>query len=512
MQIFQTKQIREIDAATIALEKTTSAALIERAADGLYRYLSAHIGKDKRVLVMAGPGNNGGDALAVAKRMLQNGYQQVDCTSLAAGKEPSFDYTQKHYDYLIDGLFGSGLNRPLEGYFAEVVTWINQQKPSTEIISIDLPSGLFGEDNRQNHPQAIVRADLVLGIQFPRLAFLLPENAAYIGKWVLIPMSFPDEVLQQIHTPFSYIEADELKSIIHHRNTFSHKGNFGHGLLIAGSYEMCGAAILSSRAALRSGIGLLNVLVPSSAYSTIQAAVPEAMVQRDTVSDKHFASIENIDFQKLNAFAIGPGLGVGDSQKKAFKSLLQRFQEEETPAQTTKTPSIKENNLSTKGQKNKSIRLVVDADALNMLAEMPECLDLLPAESILTPHPKEFDRIAGASTCGYERWEKACAFAQKHQVYIILKGAYTAIISPDGMCSFNSTGNPGMASGGSGDVLTGILLSLLAQDYTPYQACRLGVYLHGLSGDIALEKESVESLTAGDIILYLGKAFLSLNA
>ncbi len=501
LSIYTTAQIRQLDADTIQLEGISSSELMERATLGLFERIKTLIVPNKSILVLAGPGNNGGDALVLSRLMLEAGFR-LRCLLLNGNKTLSNDCAlnaeklgtmfplsfvlnatpedlekEAPADYLIDGLFGSGLNKALEGDFARVVHWLNMQKAVR--ISIDLPSGLYGEDNRTNKPENIVRADLVLGIQFPRLAFLLPENEDYTGKWELTPLSFHPEALARQATSYSLVEQNDIRVVLRNRKKFSHKGHYGHGLLIAGSNGMSGAAILAGRAALRAGLGLLSIRVPSALYSCIQSAVPEAMVSMDPLSEHFISSVENLDSVRFSAVAIGPGLGTGQNQTQVMKALLK----------ATKNP------------------LVIDADGLNILAAEPSLLNLLPSDSILSPHPGEFDRLAGASACGYERLEKASAFAQKYRVYLILKGHYTCSIFPDGSCHFNNTGNPGMATAGSGDVLCGILLSLLTQAYSPAQSCLLGVYLHGLSGDLALKEQSEESLIAGDLIQYLGKAF-----
>lgn len=501
LSIYTTAQIRQLDADTIQLEGIPSFELMERAALGLFERIKLRITPDKSILVLAGPGNNGGDALVLSRLMLEAGFR-LRCILLNGNKALSHDCAlnaeklqtlfpssfvlkaapedleqEAPTDYLIDGLFGSGLNKALEGGFARIVHWLNKQKAVR--ISIDLPSGLYGEDNRTNKPENIVRADLVLGIQFPRLAFLLPENENYIAEWELSPLSFRPDALAGHSTKFFLVEHSDIKALLRNRTKFSHKGHYGQGLLIAGSAGMSGAAILAGRAALRAGLGLLNIRVPSAIYTCVQTAIPEAMVSSYPLPEDLISSRENQDWARFSAIAIGPGLGTGQSQTKIMRALLK----------DTKNP------------------LVIDADGLNMLAAEPSLVKLLPSESILSPHPKEFDRLAGPSACGYERLEKARAFAQKHRIYLILKGHYTCSIFPDGSCHFNNSGNPGMATAGSGDVLCGILLSLLAQGYSPAQTCLLGAYLHGLSGDLALKEQSEESLIAGDLIQYLGEAF-----
>lgn len=501
LSIYTTAQIRQIDADTIQLEGILSAELMQRAAFGLFERIKTHITAEKSILVLAGPGNNGGDALVLSRLMLEAGFR-LRCILLSGNKQLSKDCAlnaeklqalypssfvlkagpedlekEPQTDFIIDGLFGSGLNRALEGNFARIVHWLNKQKAIR--ISIDLPSGLYGENNRTNIRENIVHSDLVLGIQFPRLAFVLPENEDYIKEWELSSLNFHPQAIGRQEVHYSLVEQTDFRAILRNRKKFSHKGHYGHGLLIAGSAGMSGAAILAGRAALRAGLGLLNIRVPSAVYTCVQTAIPEAMVSIDPVSENSFSSLENLDTDSFTAIAIGPGLGTGQNQTQALKALLQQ----------TKLP------------------LVIDADGLNILAGEPALLKLLPPGSILSPHPKEFDRLAGKSTCGYERLEKARAIAIKHQICLILKGHYSCSIFPDGSCHFNNTGNAGMATAGSGDVLSGILLSLLAQGYSPAQTCLLGVYLHGLSGDLALKEQSEESLMAGDLIQHLGQAF-----
>jgi ADP-dependent NAD(P)H-hydrate dehydratase / NAD(P)H-hydrate epimerase len=500
MKIFRTDQIRALDAKTIGLEGITSTNLMDRAALALFQRIRLEVKPADRILVLAGPGNNGGDALAVARLLTQAGCTvhtllcqpsgrisadaHLQLERLSNLKEASVQLLEQPSDLekwsdrslLIDGLFGSGLNRPLEGFFAEVTSWMNRQK--TPIIALDLPSGLFGEDNSQNILSTVVKANLTLGLQFPRLAFLLAENEAYVGEWETVNVAFHPDAVKILQTPFYFTQPEDIRSILKKRSRHAHKGSFGKVLLVAGSADMTGAAILASRGALRSGAGLVFLRTPAKAAPIIQMAVPEVLVQ-PMEADPLFSGNSH-----FSVIGIGPGLGTESFASNYLKCLL---------------------------QKNNS-QLVLDADALNILSQNRGWLDTLPSDSILTPHPKEFDRLTGQTATGeYDRLQKALAFAGKYRVYLILKGAYTACISPEGNCFFNSTGNPGMATGGSGDVLTGIVVSLLSQGYTPAEACRLGVFLHGRSGDLALESQSYESLIAGDLVEHLGNAFKSLK-
>lgn len=498
MNIYRTDQIRLLDAQTVEFEHITSIQLMNRAARALFHRIEKLLKPTDSILILAGPGNNGGDALAVSRYLLEAGYpvktvlcqpdpkvsrdtleqlidlQQTDGADIFTLDNPiMLNDLDGRYDFLIDGLFGTGLNRPMVGYFSKVVHWINKQQAFK--IAIDLPSGLQGEDNQSTLAPNVVHADLTLGLQFPRLAFLLPENEAFVGKWELIDIGIRPEVIQKMPASYGYTTMGDVKPLLKVRSLHAHKGTFGKALIVAGSPEMTGAAILSLWGALRSGAGLVYLRIPSKAIPIIQSAVPEALVQ----------SSENPldDLSEFAAIAIGPGIGLHPAQMTYLKTIL----------------------------KYKPEHLVLDADALNLIAAHPDLMDLLPPNAILTPHPKEFDRLAGGpSSNGFDRLQKAIAFAKKRKVHIVLKGAHTACITPEGYCCFNSTGNPGMATGGSGDVLTGIIVSLLAQGYLPGDACKLGVFLHGLSGDIALGSQSYESLVAGDLVENLGLAFKQL--
>ncbi len=530
MKIFNTSQIRQLDADNILRRHITSLELMEEAVNGLFPSVCEEIERCRQLknkkkdeltlLVLAGPGNNGGDGLALARKLILNGYHLV-CRLIRAGKTLSADCQANkeslsaiasdfaiwddlsHLDDLpsadivIDCLFGSGLNRPIQGIFAELVHWINQSRSLSQpprIVSIDLPSGLFGEDNSDNLPDSIVRSDLTLGIQSPRLAFFLSENEKYIPQWKLTPLFFHPTSLAAQDSPYSYGEPSDIASLWQPRHRFDHKGRFGRALLIAGSAEMCGAAILASKACLRSGVGLLNVWSPEKAHDCIQSAVPEAMV--GCCGKEYPEWNHTLNFSGYSAVGIGPGIGVGESQTRLLENSFAQWPD--------------------------NLPLILDADGLNILKHKPDLLNALPKQCVFSPHPKEFERIFEASLSleksgykpsrnGYERLCRARQFARKHHVTLLLKGAYTAVIQPNGDCWLNPTGNPGMATGGSGDVLTGILLSLLAQGYSCAQAAKMAVYLHGLSGDLALDSESEESLTASDIIAHLGKAFKRLH-
>ena len=499
IKIFSTDKVKALDQYTIQNEPISSIDLVERAATTFTSEFCRRFTKQNRIIVFAGQGNNGADALAIARLLAEAGYRvesylfnptmqlTPDCEQNKQRllQMANIRYTEVgrgnftppelgRQDIVIDGLFGSGLNRPLTGGFAAIVNYINQSEAT--IVSIDIPSGLFGENNSQNDPNAIIRADLTLSFAFPKLAFFFPENAEYVGEWKVLDILLHQDGIADTPTSFALIEEVDIAGVFQPRNRFSHKGTYGHSLLIAGSRGKFGAALLSAQGCLRSGAGLLTVHIPQRGEQILQTAFPEAMIELDP-NMEHFSSISNI--QPYAAIGVGPGLGTHLESGMALEQLCQ----------STKSP------------------MVIDADALNLIASSKQLLKLLPARSILTPHPKEFDRLAGESRNAYERLLKAKDFAEKHQVCVVLKGAYTAICTPAGKVYLNKSGNPGMATAGSGDVLTGIILGFLSQGMEPETAAVAGVYLHGAAGDLAATFHSEESMIASDILSMLGKAF-----
>ena len=500
MKIFPPKAIKEIDQYTIANEPITDFDLMERASMRLFKWIEQKKELHGKVLVFVGPGNNGGDGLALA-RMLSALGKRFDITVCICNPQNEFTpsahenlkrwldlggsktiyldqystWPQMHHsDVVIDALFGAGLNRPLKGWWVSLIDFINNSKAC--IISIDFPSGLLGESNRENSRSGIVCANYTLTFQFPKLSLLLPENEKHVGALIVLDIGLHKTILNELSSPFYFVEKSMVALLIKRRRKFSHKGTFGHALLYAGSYGKMGAAVLSAKACLKAGVGLLTVHVPSKGYGIMQIAVPEAMAEIDD-SDYFITSPKSeVEF---DAIGIGPGIGQKLNTTRAFEKIIS----------TTHTP------------------MVIDADGLNILAANRSWLQNLPKDSILTPHSKEFERIAGNSDNDYDQLMMLKKLAVDCGVYIVLKGAYSKIACPNGLVFFNSTGNPGMATAGSGDVLTGILTSLLAQGYSSLDACVLGVYLHGLAGDIAAEQFGYESLIASDIINHLGAAF-----
>jgi len=378
----------------------------------------------------------------------------------------------------VDALFGSGLSRKLEGLPASLVKHMNQS--GADIVAIDIPSGLFGEDNRNNDRDAIIKATWTFTFQMPKLSFLFPENESFVGCWEVLDIGLMQQAIDEIDSGYFMLAQEDIASKIMQRKKFSHKGTYGHALLISGSYGKMGAAVLSAKACLRTGCGLVTVHIPKVGYEIVQTALPEAMISIDW-SDIIFTNVP--DIENYSCIGIGPGIGTKQNTKRALLNLFERV---EKP-------------------------MVIDADALNILGEHKEWIQKIPANSILTPHPKEFERIVGQSTDDYDRNRKQITFAVENNIILVLKGAHTTIALPDGTCYFNSTGNPGMATAGSGDVLTGMILSLVSQGYHPADAAKIGVYLHGMSGDLAVKQTGQEAMIASDIIENAGKAFLSLK-
>ena len=494
MKIFPTSSIKRIDAYTIEHEPIPSLMLMERAAAELTKAIvaSSHQG---RFAVFAGPGNNGGDALAVARMLAVAGYivdvwlvapggrVSPDCEanlrSLQAmeggGFALSLSIVEKEFlppllapgAVVIDGLFGNGLSRPVDGLFAEVIHCINAC--GNTVYAIDIPSGLMGEDNSGNIDANIVRATKTFTLQFPKLSMLFAENEKFVGEFKVLDIKLSREMMEREQTPYFLTERCDVVPLVKTRGKHVHKGDFGRALLVAGSEGMAGASVLAARAALRSGTGLLTLCVPRCNNEILQRAVPEAMTLPDQCST-HISTAPS--FEKYTAVAVGPGLGQHSDTESALLALIDACR----------------------------VPIVVDADALNILSRHKEYFARLPQGSVITPHIGEFHRIVGICANSYERLQRARELAQSNNICVVLKGAYTAVVTPEGDCFFNTTGNPGMATGGSGDTLTGVLLALLAQGVTAVDAARIGVYVHGFAGDLARDKVGETALIASDIV------------
>jgi ADP-dependent NAD(P)H-hydrate dehydratase / NAD(P)H-hydrate epimerase len=498
MKLFSSEQIKQIDEYTILHEPIASVDLMERAAVQLFKWISGRFTRSDRFIIFAGPGNNGGDGLALARLLIEHRYN-VEIYYIKFSENTSKDWEINRLrlekengvrplylsspdqfpdlfsdDIIIDAIFGSGLSRWVEGLPADVIKHINES--GVTVISIDIPSGLSGEDNTGNPFDSVIKADYTLSFQFPKISSMIAGSAEYFGEVTVLNISLNKDVILSVESPYVYLDKDDIFPLIKKRNKFDHKGIFGHGLLISGSYGKIGAAVLGARAALRTGIGLMTCHIPACGTLIVQGSVSEAMVKADS-SEKNISDIGSTD--SFSAVGIGPGIGTETETQNALYNLLTEC----------KKP------------------LVIDADALNILSINKDWLSLLPAQSVLTPHLKEFDRLTGVSDNGFVRLKKQLDFSKTYNCIVVLKGAHTSITTPEGKIFFNSTGNPGMATGGSGDVLTGIVLSLVAQGYDSEQAAIVGVYLHGLAGDIAAGSSCYESIIASDIINNISSAF-----
>lgn len=501
MKLFSAEEIRLWDQYTIEHEPIFSIDLMERAAGKCVEWLERNNYTDKTFQIFCGKGNNGGDGLAIASMLaerkfpvavhiLEFGHKgtddfQINLARLHQHPETDIRFVQTEdnfhefnkSDIIIDALFGSGLNRGLEGVTASLVNHINRS--GCEIISIDIPSGLFTD--RSSLEETVVKASHTLSFQCFKQAFLVAENSEFIGEVHILDIGLHADFLQTAISQSELIDDSLIRSVYKPRNRFAHKGNFGHALLIAGSYGKMGAAVLSAKACLRSGVGLLTCHIPKCGYDILQASIPEAMVMTDFNSS--FNTKPDDDLSKYKSIGIGPGIGTAIETKNMLREILESY----------------------------NAPVVLDADALNSIASQKDLLKIIPALSILTPHPKEFERLFGATANEFDRIELALQKSKELNIIIVLKGHHTLIATPGGKRFFNSTGNAGMATGGSGDVLTGILTGLLAQGYSSTDAAILGVYIHGLAGDMAAEEKSMEAMIAGDIIGHLPDAFTALS-
>lgn len=498
MKILSTEQLYQADQVTIEKGEMTSADLMERAATLCFEWIHNRLqGNAIPIKVFCGTGNNGGDGLVIARHLKQHGYNVstyvVNCSNTRSqdfltnyerlkelGVWPEMITCKTELpqisenDMVIDAIFGLGLSRPPVDIIKEVIQHINTS--NAYVLSVDVPSGMYASKAIEDK-DAVVRAYHVLTFQTPKLAFLLPENKEYLVAYNVIDIGLDAEFIYNIEADAFTIEKQDVLPMYKPREEFSHKGDYGHALIIGGSYGKIGAASLASRAALSIGSGLVTAYVPNCGYQILQTALPEVMVEAD--AEKQIEKINS----KVQANAIGIGVGLGTSTKtlNAFKDFLQ----------CNKIP------------------LVIDADAINLLAKDKALLKLVPEGSVLTPHPKEFERLVGKWNDDFGKLDKLKKLASDLQSVILLKGRYTVIAYQETLF-FNQTGNPGMATGGTGDVLTGIITGLLAQAYTPFEAAVLGVYLHGLTADVAMKDLTFETFTASDCIDYLPDAFKEL--
>ena len=500
MKIFSKEQIYEADKITVERQHISSTDLMERAGIQIFNWIHQRLqGNQVPIHVFCGIGNNGGDGLVVSRHLINHGYK-VNTYIVNFSEKRSKDFlinyeriksdnknwpvvlnsesdfpSIKAEDIIIDAVFGVGLNRKATVWVQLLFQYFKASKAFT--VSIDMPSGLY-MDKVPEDENAVVFADITLTFQTPKLVFFLPDTGGFTHAWEILDIGIDYDYLYNTPTDFELIGKPEALNLYLPRGKYSHKGNFGHAMIIGGSYGKIGAVTLSSRAALVSGAGLITAYVPKCGYEILQTSFPEAMVITDA-SEKIITDINY--FIDASAIGIGMGLGTDPETVKAFENFLNDI----------KKP------------------LVIDADGLNMLSKHKELLNLLPENSILTPHPKELERLIGSWKDDFDKLQKVKDFSKQYKVIMVIKGANTIIVS-NNRCYINSTGNPGLATAGSGDVLTGVIAGLMAQGYKPLHAAIFGVYLHGKSADIAVETTSYQSLIASHVIENLGKAYLSL--
>ncbi len=500
MKILDVQQLAEADKVTIEKQGITSGMLMERAATLVYNEIHSRLqGAQLPIKIFCGIGNNGGDGLVVGRLLLEQNYNvtiYVVNYSNARSNDFLANYNKikdistirptsisrredfpklSDEDFIIDAIFGIGLNRPLEDWVAQLVKHINKYRAF--VVSIDMPSGLFA-DKTPSKKDAVIKAKFTLTFQAPKLVFFLPQVAEYLGDLKVLDIGLDREYLDKTSVKALLIDKQEAINFYMPRKNVSHKGNYGHSLIIGGSYGKIGSISLTATAALRSGAGLVTIYAPKCGYQILQTVLPEAMV----LTDKHENELSKIEFEiKPDVICFGMGAGTSKITTIAFKELLEK----------TKDP------------------MVIDADGLNILSKEKELLKQVPKNSVLTPHPKELERLVGKWKDDFEKLEKARIFSKKYKLVLVIKGAHTITVSGDKLF-VNNTGNPGMATAGSGDVLSGVITSLISQGYEPAIAAVFGVYLHGRAGDIAAEKFSCQGMISGDIAKNIGAAFLDL--
>ncbi len=499
MKIFSSEQIYKADKITVERQGITSEALMERAASQIFKWMDSRLqGAPVKIHLFCGIGNNGGDGIALARMLKDHGYHTevyvvnysktrsadflVNLERLKERKiwptylDTVFEYPSIHRDdIIVDAIFGIGLNRPPAAWVAKLMQHLNAT--GAFILSVDVPSGLY-MDRGLDSSDAVIGANHVLSFQAPKLVFFLPETGRYAEQWEILDIGLDADYLKATETDFTLVGKNEVLAFYKPREKFSHKGTYGHSLIVGGSYGKMGAVHLAGKACLRVGSGLVSLFVPSCGLLPLQTNLPEAMVLTD-VNENYISDIKpNLEKMTL---AVGIGMGTEKESVSALSALLE----------TAKAP------------------MVIDADALNMISANKELLKKLPEASILTPHPKELERLLGKWGDDFDKLKKAKAFSKRYGCVLVIKGAHTLTVF-EGKGYFNTTGNPGMATGGSGDVLTGMVAGLLAQGYSPLQAAIFAVYLHGRAGDIAVTQWGYQGLIASDIIEAIGKAFIDL--
>lgn len=486
MKILTGTHIKEADRFTIENEPIPSLDLMERASHSIACWITENIDISVSLLFFVGKGNNGGDGLAVARILSEAGYicsvcliyedSELSDESIANLKrlpeniQPhrNFDFEIEADTIIIDALLGTGVKGQLKDPLNTIINRINDLP--NRIISIDLPSGMKSEFG--NISQTIIKADITLTLEFPKLAMLLPEAGEYCGEIIVLSIGLDKSYIDSIESPYHYITDKFISDLSVKRSKYAHKGTYGHALLICGSKGMTGAAILATGAALRSGCGLVTLHLPDNERFSVQSSYPSAILSLD---NKSYFSELPADLSKYTSIGIGCGLGQPADTVLVFEKLLKS---------TTRS-------------------MVIDADALNILSSNKKLLQYIPANSVLTPHIGELKRLIGEWQDEEHKMELVYKLAHQLKSVIVVKGAHTMICTPGHHFYFNSTGNSGMAKGGSGDVLTGYITGLMARGYTSVQAAIIGVYIHGLAGDMAADRFGKEGMNSNDIIDFL---------
>lgn len=499
MYILSSEQTAKADKATIKLAGISSVDLMETAATNCFQWLHNKLqGGNIKIHVFCGIGNNGGDGLVIARHLYKHNYR-VNCyiVNFSHKRTDEFvinynrikdigfnaielnnenDFPEIHAnDMVVDAVFGNGLTRNPEGFTKKLIQYLNHKRVFT--LAIDIPSGLFG-DKSVTDTATVLKSSHILTFQTPKMAFLLPENKDYVNTWEVIVIGLDQNYIESLKPKNHFITITDIIPFYKTRNKWDHKGTYGHSLIIGGSYGKMGAITLASKAALKIGSGLVSAYIPKCGYEILQTSVPEVMVEVDTDAVLTYFNFKT----NPTVIGIGPGMGTAEKTAQGFENF------------------IKDNKLP----------LVIDADGINLLSKNQLLLSYLPENTILTPHPKELERLVGAWKNDYEKLEKVVEFSKKHKAIVVIKGAHTAVVNNDQLF-FNSTGNQSLATGGSGDVLTGMITGLMAQGYKPLNAAILGVYLHGKTADLALPATGYETFTATTIFEYLAAAILEVS-
>ena len=500
MKILSKEQVYEADKITCKSQQISSDELMERAGMGIFNWLHSRLqGKQVKIHIFCGIGNNGGDGLVIARYLKNNGYnfkvyvvsfsdkrskdfelnfnrlQEIQCFPELITSENDFPEILNE-EIVIDAIFGIGLSRPPSDWVISLIKKINSS--NVFVLSVDVPSGLYMDKVPENEHQ-VIKANYTLTFETPKLPFFLPQTGIFSNGWEIISIGIDQTFMDTVQAEAHFILKEDALPLYIPREKFTHKGTYGHSLIIGGSYGKIGAAVLSAKACLKSGAGLVTTYIPKCGYNIMQTSVPECMV----ITDESENIISNIQY-KIKPTVIGFGVGIGKDKKTArtFKQLLTSIQ----------------------------IPIVIDADGINLLSENRDLINEIPPKSVLTPHPKELERLIGKWKDDFEKIKKVKEFSAEYDCVVVIKGAHTLTVYRNDIY-VNSTGNPGMATAGSGDVLTGIITGLISQGYGPVNACIFGIYLHGLAADIAIQGESYESLTASEIIKNTGNAFNNLN-